>query len=208
MSQTTIYIAGAVSAIGIEKAEPLFRQKEQELTAQGFRVLNPVKLTLQHGYQNRPWREIMQFLLPFVACCDILYILKGWEDSKGTNVERDLCLGIGTEIRYEDAESTKGNHVQAVFNEHISWADAQFGNDRPQQALEHLKRECSEAQDNLGDVSEFADMQMLLWHSFHCAHPDKTLQNLTDAVYDKLQINKGRKWGLPDKDGVIEHIRN
>lgn len=101
MSQTTIYIAGAVSTIGIEKAEPLFRQKEQELTAQGFRVLNPVKLVLQHGYEKRPWREIMQFLIPFVAVCDILYIMHGWQQSKGANIERNLCMGIGTEIRYE-----------------------------------------------------------------------------------------------------------
>lgn len=101
MGTTTIYIAGAVSAIGIDKAEPLFRQKEQELTKQGFRVLNPVKLVLQHGYQNRPWRDIMQFLIPFVSECDILYVMKGWQQSKGANIERNLCMGIGTEIRYE-----------------------------------------------------------------------------------------------------------
>lgn len=101
MSKTTIYIAGPVTGHDFNQVAERFRQKEEELTKQGFRVLNPVKLVLQHGYEKRPWRDIMQFLIPFVAVCDILYVLKGWQESKGTLVECDLCTGIGTEIRYE-----------------------------------------------------------------------------------------------------------
>lgn len=31
---------------------------------------------------------------------------------------------------------------------------------------------------------------------------------LLDAAWDKLDVNRNRKWGKPDADGVVEHVRN
>ena len=40
----------------------------------------------------------------------------------------------------------------------------------------------------------------------HFAH--KMGFSLRDAIRQKFEVNKGRKWGTPDKDGVVEHIRS
>ena len=52
---------------------------------------------------------------------------------------------------------------------------------------------------------EFADVFMLLLDSaFHYGLLAKTL---ISESFEKLEINKKRTWGVPDENGVVEHIR-
>jgi NTP pyrophosphatase (non-canonical NTP hydrolase) len=52
---------------------------------------------------------------------------------------------------------------------------------------------------NLGE--ELADVYILL-----CAVAGLTEIDLNLYVRDKMGVNKNRKWGKPDNDGVVEHI--
>ena len=51
---------------------------------------------------------------------------------------------------------------------------------------------------------EFADAYMLLLDS--AWHFGISIKTLLEYTQKKLEINKKRKWGKPDKNGVIEHI--
>lgn len=85
-----------------------------------------------------------------------------------------------------------------VRREHAEWSKATFGNVGPVGPLNHLSKEALEAAAEPGDLSEWADMQFLLWDAQHRA--GITDEQITQAMIDKLAVNKQRSWPEP-KDG-------
>jgi NTP pyrophosphatase (non-canonical NTP hydrolase) len=118
--------------------------------------------------------------------------------------------------------------LQNLMNFISEWSDGTFGKSQRNPAIiHHLKKEVEEliealektngfACDNSVGVGEFgrqldktkmeyADCFMLLLDS--AAHFGITADKLIAITYQKLQINKQRSWGKPDKNGVVEHIK-
>lgn len=85
-----------------------------------------------------------------------------------------------------------------VRQEHAEWSQATFGNVGPVGPLKHLSKEALEAAEQPGDLSEWADMQFLLWDAQRRA--GITDEQITQAMIDKLAVNKQRSWPEP-KDG-------
>ncbi|CAM4405763.1 hypothetical protein SB00020_02137 [Klebsiella pneumoniae subsp. pneumoniae] len=81
---------------------------------------------------------------------------------------------------------------------HAEWSQATFGNVGPVGQLKHLSKEALEAAEQPGDLSEWADMQFLLWDAQRRA--GVTDEQITQAMIDKLAVNKQRTWPEP-KDG-------
>lgn len=81
---------------------------------------------------------------------------------------------------------------------HAEWSQATFGNVGPVGPLKHLSKEALEAAAEPGDLSEWADMQFLLWDAQLRA--GITDEQITQAMIDKLAVNKQRSWPEP-KDG-------
>lgn len=92
-----------------------------------------------------------------------------------------------------------------VRREHAEWSQATFGNVGPVGPLKHLSKEALEAAAEPGDLSEWADMQFLLWDAQRRA--GVTDEQITRAMIDKLAVNKQREWPEP-KDGELRlHIK-
>ena len=87
---------------------------------------------------------------------------------------------------------------EQVRREHAEWSQATFGNVGPVGPLKHLSKEALEAAAEPGDLSEWADMQFLLWDTQRRA--GITDEQITQAMIDKLAVNKQREWPEP-KDG-------
>lgn len=85
-----------------------------------------------------------------------------------------------------------------VRSEHAEWSQATFGNVGPVGPLKHLSKEALEAAEQPGDLSEWADMQFLLWDAQRRA--GITDEQITQAMIEKLAVNKQREWPEP-KDG-------
>ncbi|EHM0779794.1 DUF550 domain-containing protein [Salmonella enterica subsp. enterica serovar Newport] len=85
-----------------------------------------------------------------------------------------------------------------VRREHAEWSDKTFGNIGPVGPLKHLSKEALEAAAEPGDLSEWADMQFLLWDAQRRAGISD--EQITQAMIEKLAINKARQWPEP-KDG-------
>ncbi|HIE8581576.1 TPA: DUF550 domain-containing protein [Klebsiella variicola subsp. variicola] len=85
-----------------------------------------------------------------------------------------------------------------VRREHAEWSQATFGNVGPVGPLKHLRREVLETIAKPHDLIEWADMQFLLWDAQRRA--GITDEQITQAMIDKLAVNKQRKWPEP-KDG-------
>ena len=121
--------------------------------------------------------------------------------------------------------------VQQLQSEIKKWSDETFGNHRiATPIIHHLDKEINEvlvaltgyymgvysnstSADDGNELlekmhyrvrMEFADCFTLLIDA--AAHADIDMETLINDSFDKLEINKKRKWGEPDENGVIEHI--
>lgn len=95
---------------------------------------------------------------------------------------------------------------EQIRNEHAEWSQSTFGNVGPIGPLKHLSKEALEAAADPSDLSEWADMQFLLWDAQQRA--DITDEQITQAMIEKLAVNKQREWPEP-KDGEPRlHIKD
>lgn len=63
--------------------------------------------------------------------------------------------------QYETGSSLQLRNL--IRQRHAEWSEKTFGNVGPIGPLKHLSKEALEAADDVGDLSEWADMQFLLW---------------------------------------------
>lgn len=85
-----------------------------------------------------------------------------------------------------------------IRKRHAEWSDSTFGNVGPVGPLKHLSKEALEAAAEPGDLSEWADMQFLLWDAQRRAGISDG--EITAAMEEKLKVNMARQW--PElKDG-------
>ncbi|EFH7280964.1 DUF550 domain-containing protein [Escherichia coli] len=87
---------------------------------------------------------------------------------------------------------------EQIRHEHAKWSDSTFGCVGPIGPLKHLSKEALEAAAEPDDLSEWADMQFLLWDAQRRAGISDA--EITASMEDKLKINMERQWPEP-KDG-------
>ncbi len=85
------------------------------------------------------------------------------------------------------------------------WQEKTFPHATALSKMSHLTKEIIELNKSLinrdGIGSELADCQHLLF-----GIASKCGLNLEEETRKKFEINKQRRWGKPDKNGVVEHI--
>ncbi|MCQ0357849.1 DUF550 domain-containing protein, partial [Escherichia coli] len=79
---------------------------------------------------------------------------------------------------------------EQIRHEHAKWSDSTFGCVGPIGPLKHLSKEALEAAAEPDDLSEWADMQFLLWDAQRRAGISDA--EITAAMEDKLKINMKR----------------
>lgn len=85
-----------------------------------------------------------------------------------------------------------------IRQRHAEWSQATFGDVGPVGPLKHLSKEALEAAAEPNDLSEWADMQFLLWDAQRRAGISDG--EITAAMEEKLKVNMARQWPEP-KDG-------
>lgn len=112
--------------------------------------------------------------------------------------------------------------VQKLMDDIHQWADKTFGPERTVEApLHHLKKEAQEVIDEIYEgkwtsaledtasrdkiKEEFADCFILILNAASKYGMD--FYDLMTEAETKMEKNKLRKWGKPDENGVVEHIR-
>lgn len=104
----------------------------------------------------------------------------------------------GGEIRELARIALASLEREQISHEHAKWSDSTFGCVGPIGPLKHLSKEALEAAAEPDDLSEWADMQFLLWDAQRRAGISDA--EITAAMEDKLKINMDRQWPGP-KDG-------
>jgi len=83
-----IYIAGQITGLPIEVAEKKFEKAERELRLLDLKVINPLKLGIPYSWS---WDDqIAECKRVITKDATAIYFLRGWKNSKGSRVEREL----------------------------------------------------------------------------------------------------------------------
>ncbi|HBQ2206730.1 TPA: DUF550 domain-containing protein [Klebsiella pneumoniae] len=117
------------------------------------------------------------------------------------SVITDLERNIAPLYRHAQPASER----EQVRQEHAEWSRETFGNVGPVGPLKHLSKEALEAASEPSDLSEWADMQFLLWDAQRRA--GITDEHITQAMIDKLAVNKRREWPEPKEGEPRLHIK-
>lgn len=118
---------------------------------------------------------------------------------------KNQAVREGCEVREVSAMADGVNDRDQVRREHAEWSQTTFGNVGPIGPLKHLSKEALEAAAEPGDLSEWADMQFLLWDAQRRA--GITDEQITQAMIEKLVVNKQREWPEPKDEYPRLHIK-
>lgn len=94
---------------------------------------------------------------------------------------------------------------ERIRAEHAAWSQETFGDVGPVGPLKHLAKEAMEAAEAPDDLSEWADLQFLLWDAMRRA--GITEDELNAAMELKLSVNKARNWPEPKDGEPREHLK-
>lgn len=122
--------------------------------------------------------------------------VRGWNACRAA-----MLQGVEPASNHEELSEENGSSLQLrnlIRQRYAEWSDKTFGCVGPVGPLKHLSKEALEAAAEPDDLSEWADMQFLLWDAQRRAGISDA--EITAAMEDKLKINMERQWPEP-KDG-------
>lgn len=94
-----VYISGPIT--GHENYMRYFGAATDLLREQGYIVYNPAAVNSMMP-EEAAYEEYMAIAMTMLSFCDEIYMLRGWEDSKGANCEYGYALAEHLNIRFEE----------------------------------------------------------------------------------------------------------
>ncbi|MCD8295834.1 MAG: DUF4406 domain-containing protein [Clostridia bacterium] len=97
-----IYISGPIT--GTDDYMERFAAAERHLRELGYgiKILNPAKENAVMASMGASYYSIMHQCLREMQGCNMIYMIKGWQGSKGARLEYAYADAMGFEICYED----------------------------------------------------------------------------------------------------------
>lgn len=109
MSRGKVYISGPITGIDFGNRFA-FSCARNALELCGYEVVDPSEVKLD---DEATWTDYMRADLKLLLDCDFIYMLDGWEDSKGARIERELAENLGIEEIDLDQESERAKQRAA-----------------------------------------------------------------------------------------------
>lgn len=94
-----VYISGPIT--GHDDYMHQFCSAEDLLRKQGCIVYNPAVVNRMMP-PEADYEEYMSIAMTMLSFCDTVYMLKGWQDSKGANREYGYAVAKHLNIRFEE----------------------------------------------------------------------------------------------------------
>lgn len=99
-----VYISGAIAHYGMEERRATFEAAALRLKEQGFEPVNP----FENGVpDDAHWMAHMKADIALLVGCDYIYMLNGWELSKGAKLEFDVASSCGIKVMFEGQKSSR-----------------------------------------------------------------------------------------------------
>lgn len=92
-----VYISGPIT--GTKDYLEKFKDIETALVLvhQGVEVINPAKVNANLP-ESTTWEEYMRMSLCMLSMCDGIYMMEGWQQSRGANLEYAYAKGMGITV--------------------------------------------------------------------------------------------------------------
>ena len=98
-----IYISGPISHDPFH--EDAFTKAEEYLRHLGYEVINPIDIPDKEfdgpDRDVQKWNYFMRASIKLLMDCDQIYMLEGWEDSRGARLEQKIALQLAMAAMYE-----------------------------------------------------------------------------------------------------------
>lgn len=108
-SKSTMYIAGPITGVTDFKAR--FERAKLEVVQLGYAPVSPCDIV--KGFEDTGseeiWLACMKLDIPALLQCDGIYLLRGWENSRGARLEKLIADGLGLTILYQEEGESNGN---------------------------------------------------------------------------------------------------
>lgn len=96
-----IYISGAIT--GTKDYMARFSMAHLSLARKGYSVVNPAMVNAMLP-EDTTHKEYMDMSFAMMDMCDGIYLLDGWENSKGAKMEYERAKEKGMDIYFQTAE--------------------------------------------------------------------------------------------------------
>lgn len=96
-----IYISGPIT--GTQDYMTKFSMAHLNLARKGYSVVNPAMVNAMLP-EDTTYEEYMSMSFAMLDLCDSIYLLDGWENSKGAKMEFERAKEKGMNIYYQTAE--------------------------------------------------------------------------------------------------------
>lgn len=154
------------------------------------KIWNACRAAMLQGAENAKLPSTIQ------PAPELDYSPKNAESSTGINQGKSEPVTTANKLPEETSSSLQLRNL--IRQRHAEWSQATFGDVGPVGSLKHLSKEALEAAEEPDDLSEWADMQFLLWDAQRRAGISDG--EITAAMEEKLKVNMARQWPEP-KDG-------
>ncbi len=98
MKKERVYISGAIAHHEMSERVSAFGQAARYLELKGYEAVNPFENGVS---QEAHWKEHMRADIGLLLGCDRIYMLRGWELSKGAKLELDVASSCGIRVMFE-----------------------------------------------------------------------------------------------------------
>lgn len=103
MKALKIYVAGPMSGLP-DLNFAAFHAAAAWLRGMGHTVINPAELNTDPAAE---WHACMRVDIAALVTCDTIYLLPGWEDSRGAKLEHHIAERLGMSIEFIPAPVTE-----------------------------------------------------------------------------------------------------
>lgn len=98
-----VYISGAIAHHDLQERMETFGKAEEHLARQGWCPVNPFNNGVP---QSSHWTEHMRADIMLLLGCEAIYMLRGWELSKGAKLELDVASSCGIKVLFEQSQNS------------------------------------------------------------------------------------------------------
>lgn len=119
-----IYIAGPITnggTVPAGDAKQRFEAAKLEVVQLGYRAITPMEICwpkLGQEANKETWPEFMKLNIRSLLECDGIYLLRGWEDSRGARLEKLIADGLEMTVLYQTPLDAIIDHVNKHSREH------------------------------------------------------------------------------------------
>lgn len=93
-----VYLSGSIT--GNDNCNQDFGCAERFLSQMGYAVINPVKVGKE--LPDLTHEQYMQVCYRLIDIADIIFMVSGWQKSKGANAELSYAKSLGKKVMYQD----------------------------------------------------------------------------------------------------------